>query len=280
MTGLAGKRILVTRPRAQAAELCDRLAARGAEPISFPTIQIAPPEDYTALDRAIAELAKYQWVIFTSVNGVAAFWERLSQSGGDASALRKLKIAAIGPATALALGKHGVSTDLIPDEYVAEAIAKGIGDVRGQWILLPRAVIAREALAVELRHRGALVEEVPVYRTLLVEPDPRGLAELQRGVDAITFTSPSTVRGFVALFKPSAPEAVQASSDDAGLDLFAAANRPLVACIGPVTAETARQLGLPVDIMAAEHTIDGLVAALAACFTPAEATRLRRGHED
>src|SRR3974377_2197181 len=197
MKPLVGKRVLVTRPRAQAAELCDRLAAQGATPIVFPTIEIAPLDDYTALDRAIRHLAQYQWIIFTSVNGVKSFWERLHAVG--AGLIPTLRVAAIGPATASALQAHDVTITLIPDEYVAEAIIESIGPVQGQRILLPRADIAREAVPVELRRRGAIVDEIAAYRTLPAQPDPDGLRELQRGVDVITFTSSSTVRNFLAL---------------------------------------------------------------------------------
>jgi uroporphyrinogen-III synthase len=244
---LSGKRILVTRPRAQAADLCDKLAALGAEPIQFPTIEIAPLDDYTALDKAVAKLADYQWIIFTSVNGVSAFWQRLTVARKDSNALDSIRVAAIGPATARALEKRGIVAQFIPDEYVAEAIVEGISHVRGRRILLPRADIAREALAVELEQRGALVEEIAAYRTLPAAPDPHGLAELVRGVDVITFTSSSTARNFCALV---------------GRETFGAA----VACIGPITAQTVRELGLPVDMMATEHTMDGLVAALAKHF--------------
>jgi len=159
-------------------------------------------------------------------------------------------IAAIGPATAHALEAHGVAVTLIPDEYVAESIVASIGDVRGQRILLPRADIAREALALELRQRGAVVDEIAAYRTLPAQPDPSGLAELQRGVDVITFTSSSTVRNFVALV---GQEAILSHT--------------LIACIGPITANTARELGWRVDIMAREYTMTGLVAALAEYFS-------------
>ncbi|HLF03190.1 MAG TPA: uroporphyrinogen-III synthase, partial [Anaerolineales bacterium] len=145
MSALSGKRILVTRPRRQAADLCDKLAALGATPIRFPTIEIAPMEDYTALDNSIRCLEKYRWIIYTSVNGVAAFWKRLDLSG--LKDLTGLRFAAIGPATAQALGKRDVQATFIPDEYVAERILDGLGDVNGHWILLPRAELAREALA-------------------------------------------------------------------------------------------------------------------------------------
>ena len=247
MKPLENKRILVTRPRAQAAELCDKLAAHGALPIVFPTIEIAPLDDYTALDRAIRHLAQYQWIIFTSVNGVKAFWDRLDVIGGGITPT--MRVAAIGPATASALQAHDVTVTLIPDEYVAEAIIESIGAVQGQRILLPRADIARETLAVELQQRGALVDEISAYRTLPAQPDPNGLIELRRGVDVITFTSASTVRNFVALVGRDSipPEA-------------------FIACIGPITANTAREFDLRVDIQATDYTTDGLVAALVKHF--------------
>lgn len=272
MTSLTGKRILVTRPRAQAADLCDKLAALGAEPILFPSIEIAPMDDYSALDQAIAALDKYQWIIFTSVNGVAAFWERLDLTGlKDLSGL-PCKFAAIGPATANALEQRGVRAEFIPEEYVAERILDGVGNVAGQWILLPRADIAREALAVELSRRGAIVHEIAVYRTLPAAPDPQGLMELRRGVDAITFTSSSTVRNFVALLSGSTKYIDAANYRRMGHDgiPMPSLNRAAIACIGPITAQTAREVGLPVDVMAREYTMQGLVAALVEYFSHPE----------
>lgn len=248
-TPLMGKRILVTRPRAQAADLCDKLAVLGAEPIVFPTIEIAPLKDASWLDQAIRQLSQYDWIIFTSVNGVTAFWDRLHAAEKDSSALAEVSVAAIGPATAQALEQRGVQPHFIPAEYVAEAIVEGIGVVRGRRILLPRADIAREALASELERRGALVDEIAAYRTLPAAPDPRGLAELRRGVDAITFTSSSTVRNFVQLVGGDAISPGAA-----------------IACIGPITAQTARELGLSVDVAATEYTTNGLVQALVDFF--------------
>jgi uroporphyrinogen III methyltransferase / synthase len=274
MTPLAGKRILVTRPRAQAGGLGDKLAALGATPILFPTIEIAPMEDYAALDQAISTLEHYHWIIFTSVNGVAAFWKRLDRTGLRLTALSGLKIAAIGPATARALDQHGVQAAFIPGEYVAEAIATGIGDVSRKQILLPRADLAREALAVELERRGAVVHEIAAYRTLPTAPDPRGLAELRRGVDAITFTSSSTVRNFVALLS-GGPQYVDAANyrrmGHDGVPM-PSLGRAAIACIGPVTAQTAREAGLPVDVMARReaYTTDGLVAAFVEYFSHPE----------
>ena len=151
----------------------------------------------TGRSRALGE---FQWVIFTSVNGVRAFWERLAAAGRDAGIFEPgIRVAAIGPATARALEERGVQPQFIPEEYVAEAIAAGIGNVSGQRILLPRADIARKALAEALRGGGATVDEVAAYRTLPAEPDPRVADELRKGVDVITFTSSSTVRYFVEL---------------------------------------------------------------------------------
>jgi uroporphyrinogen-III synthase len=248
---LSGKRILVTRPRAQAGSLCDRLAGLGAQPILFPTIQITPLDDYGEVDRAVAALADYDWIIFTSVNGVAAFWGRLERSGVR-DLPGRLKAAAIGPATARALAQRGRRADYVPQEYVAEAIANGLADVAGKRILLPRADLARDALAAQLSRRGADVHVIAVYRTLPATPDARGLAELRRGVDAITFTSSSTVRNFAALV----------AWDDLP------SPKPAIACIGPITAQAAREAGWPVDVVTREYTTDGLVDALADYYVP------------
>lgn len=250
MKPLSGQRILITRARVQAGGLAEALSVRGAEPILFPTIEIAPLADYSRLDAALRRLAGYHWIIFTSVNGVAAFFDRLAAIGCDAGALQGQRVAAIGPATASALAQRGVSTALVPDEYVSEAIANGLGEIAGQWMLLPRAELAREALADELGQRGAVVHEIPVYRTLAAVPDPTAMEALQRGVDFITFTSASTARNFVAVLAQSQ------------LDPLRVIHGAQVACIGPITAQTVRALGLPVHLQAEVYTIDGLVAAL------------------
>ena len=270
MSALAGKRILVTRPRAQAADLCNRLAALGVDPILFPTIEIAPLDDVAELDAAIAKQDSYHWIIFTSVNGVAAFWERLDVLGTCLSPA--VRAAAIGPATAQALEKRGVHAEFIPDEYVAEALAAGIGDVAGQQILLPRADIARETLAVELTRRGAIVREVTAYRTLPTTPDRQGLTEMRSGVDAVTFTSSSAVRNFVRLVSGSDWYIDAANQRRMGRDgvPMPSLGRAAIACIGPITAQTAREVGLPVDVMAREYTMDGLVASLADYFSHPE----------
>jgi uroporphyrinogen-III synthase len=238
---LNGRRVAITRPEDQAEGLCSRLRALGAEPVEFPVIAIAPPEAEGPLDQAITRLSSYDWTIFTSVNGVEHFWARLETL---AARFPSVKVAAIGPATAMALRQRGVEIRLMPAEYRAEAILDEIGDVAGQRILLPRADIARPALAEGLRSKGAQVDEVPAYRTVPAVPPPSAFDALRAGVDVITFTSSSTVRNFSAL--------------TAGLEY----GDPLIACIGPVTAATARELGLRVDVVAKVYTIEGLLEAL------------------
>jgi uroporphyrinogen III methyltransferase / synthase len=246
---LFGQRVLVTRSREQASALSSRLRSLGAEVIELATIRIAPPEDWAPLDRAIRMLPHHDWIVFTSVNGVGYFWQRLAQAGLDARALHGLRLAAIGPATAAELTARGLRADYVPDEYVAEAVATGLGDVRGLRILLPRADIARPALAELLRQGGAEVVEVAAYRTLQPE-NGQDLRDLLARVTVATFTSSSTVRNLVAMAR------------DASLDPGVALSHAIVACIGPITAQTARELGLAVDVVAASYTIDGLVQAL------------------
>jgi uroporphyrinogen III methyltransferase/synthase len=247
---LYGQRVLVTRTREQASALSVRLRALGAEAIELPTISISPPDDLAPLDRAIAELSHYDWIIFTSVNGVGQFWEQLTGAGLDARALYGIKLATIGPATAARLEECGLRADYMPDEYVAEAIAAGLGNVRGQHVLLPRADIARPALADLLREAGAEVAEVAAYRTLQPDVDAEELRELLGGVTMATFTSSSTVRNLAAMAR------------DAGLELPRALAQATIACIGPITAATARELGLQVGVVAESYTIEGLVKAL------------------
>jgi uroporphyrinogen III methyltransferase / synthase len=259
MSGLSGKRVLVTRPRAQAAALIEKLAGLGAVPVVFPTIEIAPPEDPELLNRAIAEVDRYAWVIFTSVNGVSAFWQALSAAGKDGSGLHDTRVAAIGPATAQSLRERGVTPDFIPGEYIAEAILPGLGDVAGQRILLPRADIARKALVDALAAQGAFPEEIAVYRTIPAQPDAQAIRALEQGVDIATFTSASTVRSFFALLGERAASLLSGA---------------VIACIGPITADEARARGLAVAVTAAEYTVDGLVEAL---LKYAETHQVRNG---
>jgi uroporphyrinogen III methyltransferase/synthase len=247
---LFGQRVLVTRTREQASELSARLRALGAEAVELPTIHIELPEDWTPLDGAIATLSRYDWIVFTSVNGVRFFWKRLAWAGLDARALHGLDLAAIGPATAAELAAHGLQADYVPDEYVAEAVAAGLDDVHDRRILLPRADIARPALAELLRAGGADVDEVTAYRTLQARAEPEALRDLLAGISLATFTSSSTVRNLAAMLR------------DAGLDLGQVLEHVAVACIGPITAQTARELGLRVHAVARAYTIDGLIDAI------------------
>ena len=249
--GLRGWRVVITRPRAQAGSLRTLLEAQGAEVIEFPSIRVAPLDDYAAVDRAIERLGEYRWLVFTSQNGVAAFVDRLRASGRGVAELGRVRLGAIGPATAHALERHGHPPAVSPDRFVAEALVEAMAreDLRGARVLLPRALDARAVLPDGLRALGALVDVVPVYR---IEPEPghspRALRRhLDGAVDCVTFTSSSSVRNFVALL------------GEGGLRLPA---RTIVACIGPVTAATARECGLSVGVVAGAYTIPGLVDAL------------------
>jgi uroporphyrinogen-III synthase len=247
MSALSGKRVLVTRPREQADAFVEKLSLLGAVPVIFPTIDIAPLADPSLLDDAILHLDKYHWVIFTSVNGVSAFWQRLDALGKGSGIFLDIQVAAIGPATAQALKERGVSPSFIPSEYRAEAILPGLGNVHGKYILLPRADIARKTLVIELKKLGAFPEEIAVYRTIPSRLDLQALTELEKGVDIATFTSSSTVKNFYALLRNQAEILLKGA---------------IIACIGPITAETARECGLVVDLVAEDYTVDGLMSAL------------------
>ena len=241
-------RILMTRPRAQAAEFADKLTSAGFEPIFFPVIQIRSIEDNPALEKALLKLSCYDWVVFTSVNAVDVLFERhtpllLQPELG-------VKFAAIGPRTAEALRRRGVTADFVPEEYVAESILPGLGNLRKKWVLLPRAEIARKALPEAIAEAGGIPHEIAVYKTLPVHPDPEGLAALRAGVDWITFTSPSTAQNFTEILRREK------------LNPFQLAGAPKIACIGPITERAAREEGFAVDLVAKKYTTDGLVTAL------------------
>jgi uroporphyrinogen III methyltransferase/synthase len=255
---LAGRRIVVTRARAQAGDLVARLRELGAEPLECPAITIVPPASYAPLNAAISQIAQYNWIIFTSVNGVAAFLERLRNQGHTPDVLRHAHVGAIGPATAAALAAADLPPHFVPDTYVAEAVVAQIGDVAGKRILLPRADLARTALADGLGERGALVDEVTAYRTMPA-PELAQVTDLLRAgtVDALTFTSSSTVRYFLA--------GLEAASKPVA-ELLRGPQRPAVVCIGPITAATAREQGLAVDAVAEEYTTTGLIAILVRWF--------------
>jgi uroporphyrinogen III methyltransferase/synthase len=257
---LFGRRIVVTRSREQAAELVDMLEERGAEAIEAPTIRIAPPDDTEALDRACANAGKYDWIIFTSANGVDAFMERLV-SGFDVRDLKGVRICAVGPSTAERIERYGVRVDLIPEESRAERVVEaiaGAGAIAGLTFLLPRADIAREVVADQLREAGADVSEVIAYRTLLAGGERDADHDvyrmlLDRQIDAVTFTSASTVKNFAKIY-----------GEEQAADLL---NKTVVASIGPVTAEAAQQLGIQTTVMPSAYTVKDLVDALVEHFT-------------
>ena len=251
---LLGKGVVVTRAREQASDSAALLMEMGADVIQFPTIEIAPLEDYEAVQTAIGKLVGYGMAIFTSVNGVKYFWEQLRLMGRDSRALFGLKVAAIGPATADALKARGIVPDFVPEKYVAEDIARGIldmynGNMTGVKVLLPRAKEARDVLPERLIAAGAVVNVLPVYETR-----PSGqrkdevLAKLEAGeIHCITFGSSSTVTNFLALI----PAEILKRHPEVKL-----------ACIGPITAATLEKAGLPCHIQPADYTIPGLVREL------------------
>ncbi|MFN3337594.1 MAG: uroporphyrinogen-III synthase, partial [Thermomicrobium sp.] len=246
---LAGRRVLILRPHGQERDLVERLHAVQAVPIVAPAIRIVPPDDWEPLDRALVELERFDWVVFTSVNGVRAVVDRLGMLGRSVAVLQAVKVAAIGPGTARELTARGVTPSLVPRNYIAEAvaeelIAQGVGGAR---ILLPRAAEARDVLPRALAEAGANVVVVPAYRTQYLPLPDRVRHDLIDGrIDWVLLTSSSTVRSLVA-----------AVGDFANVS-----SRVRVAAIGPVTAATARELHVRVDVIAERHTVDGLVEAI------------------
>ena len=249
---LSGRRVVVTRARAQASDFAARLQELGAEVVQLPTIRIEDAEDPEPLRRAVEEVERFDWIVLTSANGVERFWDALSRSGRDARSLAAARVCAIGPATAAALERRGVRADVVPDEFVAEAAVEAIaaaGDLTGKRVLIPRAAEARAVLPERLSALGAEVVEVAAYRTV---QDGSGADAVRRRLDAgeidvVTFTASSTVRSFVDLV---------------GSDVGSAR----VASIGPVTSATVRELGMRVDVEAGEYTIPGLLAAVRGLF--------------
>jgi uroporphyrinogen III methyltransferase/synthase len=260
---LFGRRIVVTRSREQAGELVEMLEERGAEAIQAPTIRIAPPDDSEALDRAAAGAAGYDWIVFTSANAVEAFLGRLQQRG-DIRELKGVRVCAIGPSTAQRIARFGLRADLTPDESRAEGVFEALqaaGPLSGRRVLLPRADIAREVLPDQLRDAGADVIEVIAYRTVLATAERDSDYDiyrmlLERQIDAVTFTSASTVRNFARML-----------GEEQAADLL---NTTVVAAIGPVTAEAAQQLGIGVTVVPKKYTIPDLVDALVEHFASAE----------
>lgn len=258
---LFGRRVLVTRPREQAAELVDLLTALGADPVEAPMIRIAPAEDPGPLLDAAANAAAFDWIVFSSANAVDAFMMAFLDGARDLRALHGPRLCAIGTGTAERLASHGIKVDLVPREFRAEAVAAALaehGPLEGARVLLPRADIGRDVIADALREAGSLVTDVTAYRTVLEDTqrddDPDIYKLLLEGrIDVVTFTSASAVRNFVRLY-----------GSDQVADLL---THTVVAVIGPVTSDAAIQLGIPVTIQPGTYTIPALVDAIASHFT-------------
>jgi uroporphyrinogen-III synthase len=248
---LSGVRVLVGRARRQASALSSELRKLGATVIEIPFIEIRKPRSFKRLDSALANLAGYDWLILTSVNGVEALWERLTRLRLTKAAVKQLRIAAIGPATRKAIEQRGGEVDVVPKEYVAESVVRSLRRrVKGKRVLLVRAKVARDVIPRELRRAGAEVDVVEAYETVVPRTSGPRLRSMlknpRRRPHVVTFTSSSTVRNFVALLG-SGKASIQGVS---------------LASIGPVTSSTLRELGLRVDVEAEEFTIPGLVEAM------------------
>jgi uroporphyrinogen III methyltransferase / synthase len=256
---LSGKRIVVTRTRKQASALSEKLRALGAEVLELPTIRIEPATDLRAFAELVQDAHSYDWIVFTSPNGVTAFFDIFFKLYDDSREIGGAKIAAIGPATAQCVKDYHLHVDLQPDEFVAEALArefKQLGGIENLRILLARAEKARDVLSKQLTDLGAIVDDGFAYRTVPETRDTTGARRrfVEEGADLITFTSSSTVENFLALDLPW-PQRMQ------------------VASIGPITSKTARGHGLKVDLEARRHDIDGLVEAIRNFFAKEKAAQ-------
>lgn len=235
-------KVLITRPRLQADEISERLRNEGFDPIFFPVIEIKPIENNLALERAVSGIGCYEWIIFTSANAVEVVLDQFpSVDWSD------VHVAAVGPKTADVLRSRGVEPDFVPQEYVADALLPGLGDLAGKWVLLPRAEIARKELPEAICRAGGVPHEIMVYQTLPAQPSLEALETLRSGVDVVTFTSASTVANFVAIARNNQ------------LDPLNLPNNPVFACIGPVTEQAARAAGLSNIVVAQEYTTEGLL---------------------
>jgi uroporphyrinogen III methyltransferase/synthase len=260
---LFGKGMVITRPEKQADDLARLLAKEGANPIHFPTIKIVPPPNWRELDAAIKKLEEYEWLIFTSANGVTFFFERLFAKKKDIRDLKGVKICCIGPATAQQVESKGIRVDLVPKEFISEGILKSFSGInlKGKEILITRAAEARDVLPEGLKNLGAQVDVATAYQTVNSGKKKNELEELfkENQVDVITFTSSSTVNNFIKIMGSGfkLPKGVK------------------IACIGPVTAVAAKKAGFPIDIHQKEYTMEGLVGALINYFGKKPATRKR-----
>jgi uroporphyrinogen III methyltransferase / synthase len=262
---LTGRTILITRAREQSGQFAELLTDLGAEVVELPTIEIVPPPSWHELDGAIDRLSSYQWIIFTSVNGVLFFWNRLTDKGKDALPA-SVQVCAIGPATARELEARGARVDYQPEQFIAEAIVEGFKAMAlcGKQVLLARAKKARDVLPRGLKELGAQVDVVEVYRTIKPKGGAERLKEIleAKKIDAVTFTSSSTVDHFCELLGPA-----QAVQELKGVS---------IASIGPVTSRTARERGLEVHIEPEEYTIPALVQAIGKYFTVSPPVRRDR----
>ena len=247
---LFGKRIVVTRAREQASGFLAGLREFGADCIEFPTIEIVPPDDWMPMDKSIDEIDIYNWLLFTSVNGVKYFFNRLYEKGKDVRTLKDIRVGAIGPKTAEAVRDYGIIPDLVPSEYRAEAVVEAFRELMTDdlKILLPRASKAREILPDELKKMGAHINIVDAYKTIMPDKKSDTVSRmLEAGeIDMITFTSSSTVTNFIEMFGDKTDQ-VKAWLNDVD-----------IASIGPITSETAKKLGLNITIEPADYTIDAL----------------------
>ena len=260
---LAGRTVMLTRARAQAEEFAAELEAYGARVLVCPVIEIVPPDSYAPLDEAIDNLYGYDWLIFTSTNGVEHFLQRLRASDREPSELDELRVCAIGTATAERLGQAQIHVDVVPEQFKAEGVFAALAAYAGGRenlshlnFLIPRAAVARDYLPRALEAVGARVDVVPAYRTVRPETSDRARFEallVGGGVDCITFTSSSTVTNFAQLFDTS--------------DLSQLLKGVRVACIGDITATTAADFGLQTDIQPVEFTTRALARAIAEYFS-------------
>lgn len=253
---LFGKRILITRPKEQAEPLRALLSELGAEVIVFPTVEIKDPDSWQPLDEAIQHIDRYQWLIFTSVNGVENFFVRFQRVRKDIRELAGIRIAAIGPATEKAVCKFVLGVETIPDEFRAENLVESLKGrvMKGSRVLIPRAKIAREVLPEELRKQGAQVDVVEAYETVIPKANRQGLEQTleERPLDMVVFTSSSTVSNLAEIVAPKA--------------LIEVLEKTAVAAIGPITAQTVQKLGLKVSVQPDRYTVPALVEAIAEYF--------------
>ena len=252
---LFGRRIIVTRARAQASDFAECLESYGAEVIQFPTIETQPIPDNAALEEAIGQLAVYNWVIFTSVNAVEYFYRHLWENGKDTRSLGNARICAVGQKTVAALDQIGIRADYVPSQYRGTVLAAELEGVAGQKILLPRASIAANDLPNGLQDRGAIVDAIPIYETVKAGAEGREIlkADLHNGrISMVTFTSSSTVTNFLEMFgsPPSTALLDQAH----------------IAVIGPSTEATAKANGLAIDIVAKQASVESLTEEIVAFY--------------